>query len=705
MVDEKLFVVRSFRENFSHNEKIAIYGLGKNTQLIIEECSDYNLIGLLDKNRTGETEWGMPIISVDEAHDLGVEKIVIIAISANVPLIYRRIADKCEEYGIKVYDINGEQKKTKTGKYVIDSLYQEYTIEKLKKKIDNCDVVSFDIFDTLLVREVLYPTDVFEIVSKKNCKYFPEGFDFPKQRISSERYLYLSHNPTINEIYARLVKETGIEESLAAILMESEILEEKKNIKARCKMREILKYALSQGKLVCCTSDMYMTKELLMEFLEDAGYILIDKIFVSCEYGVSKINGLFNIVKKEYEGQKILHIGDNYDADIVSAAKYGINDTFRVSSIYKMISDSAVNKILNHDMALSDRCEVGRCFSDLFNNPFIFEKTGGKCEIKDNYSLGYYFFEPIISSFLEWLLEQCKLDNIKYLLLGSRDGWILKKLLDIRRSYEDMELKYEYLYTSRLACTIAGMKTSKDVKYAFKMSFNGSAEQLLRQRFGLKQNEILKRANSESEEKYLNRHIDCILGNAKKQRNRYCEYLKSVRIEGEKVGFFDFVSSGTCQLWLENIWPETSWNGYYFIKVLDKYKEKLHIKSYFASQYVYEKQSELYKNYVFMENVMTSPEPTLHGFSDEGTVVFEQEFREEEQINQLIDIHRGILDAYKYRLDKGERSASREVVDDILDIVNSEYSIMSADFFCQNILEDDFCNRKFDLKKIVGLSE
>ena len=37
----------------------------------------------------------------------------------------------------------------------------------LKRKIDSVDVVSFDIFDTLILRKVSEPSDVFDLVERK----------------------------------------------------------------------------------------------------------------------------------------------------------------------------------------------------------------------------------------------------------------------------------------------------------------------------------------------------------------------------------------------------------------------------------------------------------------------------------------------------------------------------------------------------------
>lgn len=40
-------------------------------------------------------------------------------------------------------------------------------MDNLKKQINEYDVVSFDIFDTLLVRDVYSPKDIFCILEKK----------------------------------------------------------------------------------------------------------------------------------------------------------------------------------------------------------------------------------------------------------------------------------------------------------------------------------------------------------------------------------------------------------------------------------------------------------------------------------------------------------------------------------------------------------
>ena len=701
MIDEAKFVEDSFRRNFNLDDCIAIYGLGKNTKVIVENCPEYNIVALMDRNRTGESEWGLPILSVDEVNERAVNKIVIIATAANVPVIFRRIAKSCENYGISVYNIEGTKQEIKK-EYKLDDFYLSCTEQKAKEKIDECDVVSFDIFDTLLVRKTLYPTDVFEIVGKRCGSIIPVSVsDFYKLRIECERKLYSEKQPNIYDIYNEIQRNIDIDEEVKKKLIECEVEIEKEVLFARESILDLWDYALSENKKICCTSDMYLTEKIIRELLTAAGYTGMEHVFVSCEIGKSKSSGLFEVVKKTYPGKKILHIGDNADADIRCADEQGIDDTFRISSIYKMIDDSRLSELLAFESMIEERCELGKLFSKIFNDPFLFSETDGRCVVKDNYSIGYYFIEPMLAAFIEWILSECQKEQIEMLLLGARDGFIIEKLLDVRAGYTENVIPYSYFYASRYTCTLAGVSSEDDVKYAFSMAFEGSAKEMLMDRFALNEEELLTEIPGETDEQFLERHNSIILRNAQNYRERYREYAENIIGRCKKIGFFDFVSSGTCQLWLENIFPEAKWIGYYFIKTLDKYKDKLDIRSYFMPKYVYEKQSKLYKNYIFMENIMTSYEATLKGFSSDGLPVFEDDKREKCHLKAVQEIHRGIVDAYTERMREKKGIPSIDLADEILNILNGNYSVMKADFFEGNKLEDEFCKRTFDLKSVI----
>ena len=76
---------------------------------------------------------------------------------------------------------------------------------------------------------------------------------------------------------------------------------------------------------------MYLNQTQLKQILKFNGFdlSLIEKIFVSCEHNGDKISGtlfhkLQNIFPK-IQAEKILHIGDKFEADVESPRSLGIN--------------------------------------------------------------------------------------------------------------------------------------------------------------------------------------------------------------------------------------------------------------------------------------------------------------------------------------------------------------------------------------------
>ena len=90
-------------------------------------------------------------------------------------------------------------------------------------------------------------------------------------------------------------------------------------------MQEVYEKLQRLGKRIILISDMYLPKEFIGRILDKNGYFGYDKLYVSCEYGKSKIDGsLFALVRSEQSG-RIVHVGDNARSDIVMAKKNGFD--------------------------------------------------------------------------------------------------------------------------------------------------------------------------------------------------------------------------------------------------------------------------------------------------------------------------------------------------------------------------------------------
>ena len=102
------------------------------------------------------------------------------------------------------------------------------TDEKIIKSIQDAEVVSFDIFDTLVKRNVSKPTEVHRLVERTFYKQKGKAIQNYKQcRVSAEkkaRRLILKEEVTLDEIffYLELEEETQ-KEQLKRIEMDTEI--------------------------------------------------------------------------------------------------------------------------------------------------------------------------------------------------------------------------------------------------------------------------------------------------------------------------------------------------------------------------------------------------------------------------------------------------------------------------------------------------
>ena len=83
--------------------------------------------------------------------------------------------------------------------------------QELINKIQDYEIISFDVFDTLIMRKTMFPVDVFDIISQKIKRDDINIEDFRNQRIKADNDIAQT-SPNIYEIYNQLKKNTGISE-------------------------------------------------------------------------------------------------------------------------------------------------------------------------------------------------------------------------------------------------------------------------------------------------------------------------------------------------------------------------------------------------------------------------------------------------------------------------------------------------------------
>jgi HAD superfamily hydrolase (TIGR01549 family) len=300
---------------------------------------------------------------------------------------------------------------------VISKPKDVFMVKKVKlyqKLIDKHQIISFDIFDTLIVRPYIKPSDMFFHLEKI---YSLPGF--AKHRITAEsaaRKKTSAEEITYEAIYTLINK-------CYKPMKEKELMFEKRILQANPEMLPLFQYALENGKKVIIVSDMYLSKTFLEQILNEKGYRGYFRFYLSSELGKTKSSGsLYANILSDLRcvSSAILHIGDNRHSDYIMPRKCGIHALHyqklagqlcaankKAHAFYQKNPDSLGASILLGIMA-----------------------NGRARQRRENYfeQFGYEYGGAVIYAYLQWLREQCTKDNIEEVLFVARDGYSLHKI-------------------------------------------------------------------------------------------------------------------------------------------------------------------------------------------------------------------------------------------------------------------------------------
>ena len=612
-------------------KKILIYGSGIWAKKLIDNLHDVAIVGILDRVKTKGEINKIPILKWENIQK-GTADIIIIASKPQFyKEIYTRICGICLRLGITIYSVDGQDLQKVYEKDAVDienALYYAKTQEELLNKIADYDAISFDVFDTLIMRKVLEPSDVFDMVEERLKKKGVEIKDLKGKRLKAEQTLgRLGENITIDNIYCVLQSQLNINDEICRAMQQEEMECELDNLMPRQSMLAVFNAALEQGKTVSLVSDMYYPGDMLGSFLKKLGIVGYHKLYVSCDYNKFKANGLFEEYMKDVDGQSCLHIGENHAADVIAPRKHGI-DTFEICSAYRMLGMSSMSSVLFHASSKTDRLFLGRLVAELFNDPFALHEYNGAVRI-DTVEQFANFFVPMVMLHMDGLYKLLDTGKFDTILFSSRDCYFMKKVYDaeiLRHKKENV--KSVYLYTSR--------------RLVFKIAFSNIARMvdILHDYFGLKNRDDMV---SLLKKYYETEKIDMqkIKELSSAAKRGYLKYMENNGIALSNTCLFcDFCSIGTVHKALNDMF-NVDLQGYY----LGKYEMVDRCKLNVVAPYDWQNADEYTKN--FLEKVFTSPENSVVGMDEDGTPVFSGISKSEKEIDELHVLHESIIAALR----------------------------------------------------------
>jgi hypothetical protein len=244
--------------------------------------------------------------------------------------------------------------------------------------------------------------------------------------------------PEVSEsnIYGRMPENWGLE---------FEIQLELKNLLPNPVILNLLQQVISVGGVPCIISDTHYRETDIRRFLNHLGIPEV-KIFTSSEYSLTKSTGLFGEVQRNLgvPYSDWIHIGDNFQSDVLSSERLGIK-SFHYPSMEKQIIDSGLMSRLGYKFLKKSNRSGNESISRIFTN-LLFSLN--KCEseaVRMPEVLGSVLGDVISSAMAEEIHNMHVKRKYDLILYSSRDGW-LPFLAHKKISPED---PVQYFKTSR----------------------------------------------------------------------------------------------------------------------------------------------------------------------------------------------------------------------------------------------------------------
>ena len=501
--------------------------------------------------------------------------------------------------------------------------------KELVKMIDSAELVSFDVFDTLLLRIVNTPETVFSCLGD----YFGMK-DFEAYRVKmqieastkAENELGWPH-PTFDQIYDHIktLDSTPYDELNIDWdkVREAELQMERDVLKVNPEIKAYYDYAISQGKKVVAVSDMYLEEDFLREVLEANGY-KFSAIYDSANVHKTKwVGDLYEHVlsTEGISGPHMLHIGDNESSDYENAAKYGIV-SYHYKSEITMENKTPRNVCVGYGAA---NCvyKEGVGFWSRFG-----ARVGG----------------PLYLGLMQWFLKQIEKESYEKIYFLARDGYNLYHLFK-----EFTDLPVEYLYTSRRALLLANITRldEETLRSLPPFSFGQTVRDALDiiEMTDLYSDCIDKVGYSSLDDTITDDDIahgwfkDIYQYHEEEFLARCAKERENAKKHFEEIGFYDVDSiifdcgwNGSSQYLLDRFLEATGYdkkNRFLYTGILDNEKSRFQIQDRDFEAYLFSYddnhivQNRIRNNIVLLELFFSSPERSVYNYSDTGIVFSE----------------------------------------------------------------------------------
>jgi predicted HAD superfamily hydrolase len=456
------------------------------------------------------------------------------------------------------------------------------SLEELRRKIAEVTTVSFDIFDTLVVRCIANPKDLFPILGRELGVVDVEKFSTARITAESDarqaaKQRSNTEEITLTDIYNTLKSNNAWSSIDADNAMDKERSLEVSFCTQHKNLSEIYNYAVNLGKRVILTSDMYLDEDCINLILRSCGYTSHKKLYLSSSLMKTKHHGsLFDFILQEENlaPNQLLHIGDNKHSDFDVPRKKGIkahrvergDDLFHTTVHDERLSQNFSGSNASIERALS----MHYCLTH--KNDFWGQ-------------LGYTYMGPMLEAFVQWLVSKFQANDMQKVMFLARDGFILNKAFELLKKYNYHQFDHSYVYASRRSLLFPAIKKMDEPTLKFLCSGKSLSVADHLTRIGIDPqanlakihaagfNDMRHRVNSDAELQmlrilYVSLESE-ILHEAELERSSFVKYLEYLKLSDfKKIALVDVGWHGTLQEAISQHLTDWDWhgelNGYYF---------------------------------------------------------------------------------------------------------------------------------------------
>lgn len=360
----------------------------------------------------------------------------------------------------------------------------------------DASMVSFDIFDTLVMRPFLHPSGARAHLAwlvKRN--FGIDGFAELRERAENLARERAGKDVNSATIYETLTTMTQGIDFPAQLIHELELETERRLLRPRSAVLDAAHHLRKLGKAVIAISDMYLSRQDLRSVLPDQVGRSLKDIYVSCDTGWRKdtlqtweqLPALFGMDPKAW-----LHVGDNEHADIQLPYGLGFIPPVHVLRPHALFDVVPALRPLRLSSAQATHWP-NQLLTGLIGNRLteLADRDPGALDdalsLEDPETLGYVVLGPLILDYLAWTNRLAVAEAADKILFLSREGYLLqqayKTMCDAAGGHTPLGV---YLLASRRGVGTPSIREIEHLDLLLDGTFTGTLHALLEARAGRK---------------------------------------------------------------------------------------------------------------------------------------------------------------------------------------------------------------------------